>query len=80
MEPSSATFTSADIANKSALHQSGKASVIRKNELSRWQRVQDRFELVSYEGTSILYLKGKKGGIFRKVLSIDELYESKEVS
>ena len=37
LEPSSATFTTADIDNKIALLQSGKPSVLRKNELSRWQ-------------------------------------------
>ena len=39
-------------------------------------RVQDRVELVSYQGTSILYLKGKKGRISRRVLSIEELYDT----
>ena len=74
-EPSSATFTRADIANKITLLKSTKPSVLQKNELSRWQRVQDCFELVSYQGTSVLYLKGKKDGISRRVLAIKELYD-----
>ena len=73
---SSAAYTRAEIADKITLIQSLKLSVDQKKEPSRWQRVQDRFELVSYQGTNILYLKVKQDTISKRVLEIDELYDT----
>ena len=75
-EASSGTYTRAEIADKITLLQSLKSSVLQKKELSRWQRVQDRFELVSLQGINILYLKGKKDTVSKRVLAIDELYDT----
>ena len=56
-DASSSNFTRADIVNKIAMLHGAKPSVNQKKELSKWQRVHDRFELLSYQGTEILYLK-----------------------
>ena len=75
-EPCSETFTRAEISNKITLLLRPKPSILRKKELSRWQMVKDRFELVSYEGRNFLYLTGKNNGIAKRVLSIEELFDT----
>ena len=78
-DPSSATFTRNDIVDKISLLQSTKPLVDQKNDLSKWQRVHDRYELFSYQGREILYLKSKTNAPAKRVLSIEELFDKLEM-
>ena len=68
---SSEIYTSADIATKIAILQSGKPNFPQK-EVTKWKRVHERFKLLSYQGTNILYLpRAKKSA--SKVSSFDRM-------
>ena len=78
-DPSSATFTRNHIVDKISLLQSTKPLVDQKNDLSKWQLVHDRYELFSYLGREILYLKSKTNAPAKRVLSIEELFDKLEM-
>ena len=71
---SSEIYTSADIATKIAILQSGKPNFPQK-EVTRWKRVHERFKLLSHQGTNILYLRKRKNQPAKRVLSTKELFE-----
>ena len=68
---SSKIYTPADIATKIAIFQSAKPNLPQK-EMTRWKRVNERFKLLSYQGTNILYLRERKNQPAKRVLSIEE--------
>ena len=78
-DPSSATFTRDDIVDKISMLQSMKPLVDQKNDLSKLQRVHDRYELFSYQGWEIIYLKSKTNAPAKRVLSIEELFDKLEM-
>ena len=55
---------------------SAKSSVDHKKQLSRWQRIHDRFQLFSYQGTEILYHKGRNDTPARRVLALEEMFDT----
>ena len=74
---SSEIYTSADIATKIAILQSGKPNFPQK-EVTKWKRVHERFKLLSYQGTNILYLRERKNQPAKRVLSTEELFDTLE--
>ena len=55
---SSEIYTPADIATKFAILQSAKTES--PAEVTLWKRVHERFKLISYQGTKILFLRERK--------------------
>ena len=56
---SSEIYTPADVATKIARLKSGKPCLPQK-EVTKWKRLHERFKLLSYQGTNILYLRERK--------------------
>ena len=46
--------------------------------MSRWKRVHERFKLLSYQGTNIVYLRERKNHPAKRVLSTEELFDTLE--
>ena len=74
---SSEIYTPGDIATKIVILQSAIPNLPQK-EMTRWKRLHERFKLLSYQGTNILYIRERNNQPAKRVLSTEELFDTLE--
>ena len=70
-------YTKQDIADKISILRAAKPTR-QSNEYWKWNRANKRFIIVSYQTSKILFLRGKCNEVNRRVLPIEDIYETIE--